>query len=190
MGCCDSRRWGLGGLLSWAGCPFRAVLDDKDMINNDRLSSYLENHLIAAESGVQLFISAEQTWGNTPFKGTFSGLRRDVAADRDDLVTLTRRLGSERGRVKAVVGWVGAQVSKAGPLNLLRRNRGIAGQLELEALQSAVHGKESLWVSLLELSRSDDRIDAADMQRLTERAKTQQDQLAHVMLTTIRKRFS
>ena len=88
------------------------------------------------------------------------------------------------------MGWVGAQVSKAGPLNLLRRNRGIAGQLELEALQSAVHGKESLWVSLLELSRSDDRIDAADMQRLTERAKTQQDQLAHVMLTTIRKRFS
>lgn len=160
------------------------------MINDDRLSAYLEDHLIVAESGVQLFISTERTWSNTPFEATFSGLRSDVAADRDDLVELVRQLGYDRGRVKTAVGWFGAQISKAGPLNLLRRNRGIAGQLELEALQSAIHGKESLWVSLLELSRFDDRISAADVQRLKDRAKTQQDQLAHVMLTTITGRFS
>ncbi|MEG9250063.1 hypothetical protein V6S67_18390 [Arthrobacter sp. Soc17.1.1.1] len=160
------------------------------MINDDRLSAYLEDHLIAAESGVQLFISAERTWSNTPFKATFSGLRSDIAADREDLVKLVHQLGYSQGPVKAAVKWFGAQVSKAGPLNPLRKNRGIAGQLELEALQSAVHGKENLWVSLLELSRNDDRIRAAEMQRLKDRAKTQQDQLAHIMLTTITGRFS
>ncbi|WP_026549509.1 hypothetical protein [Arthrobacter sp. Br18] len=158
-------------------------------IDDDRLSGYLGDHLLAAESGVRLFESAKRTWQDTEYRSDFDEIRRDVAADRDDLAALIRRLGYTPGRAKMALAWVGAQVSKAGPLNPLHRSDGRNGQLELEALQSAVHGKESLWTSLLALARNDDRLDPEDLQRLKDRARMQQDRIAGIMDRTIIGRF-
>jgi len=158
-------------------------------IDDDKLSGYLGDHLLAAESGVQLFESAKRTWRDTEYRSEFDEIRRDVAADRDDLAALIKRLGYTPGRAKMTMAWLGAQVSKAGPLNPLHKSGGMGGQLELEALQSAVHGKESLWTSLLALSRDDDRFDTEDLHRLKERARRQQDQLAGIMGKTIAGRF-
>ncbi|MBG6184910.1 hypothetical protein IWX65_002888 [Arthrobacter sp. CAN_A214] len=158
-------------------------------IDDEKLSAYLGDHLLAAESGVRLFESVERTWKDTSYQSVFDELRRDIAADRDDLVALIRRLGYTPGKAKMGLTWVGAQLSKAGPLNPFHTSGGMAGQIELEALQAAVRGKEGLWTSLLALSRSFKRLDPKDLQRLKDRASGQQDQLAGIMDKTILERF-
>ncbi|WP_146069714.1 hypothetical protein [Arthrobacter sp. B0490] len=159
------------------------------VIDDAKLSGYLGNHLMAAESGVRLFGAAEQTWKGTAFEPVLAGLHRDIVEDRNDLAALIGSLGYTLGTAKTALAWVGGQLSKAGPLNPLRMSKGMAGQFELEALQSAVHGKESLWTSLLALSQFDDRLDPKKLQRLKDRAGTQQDQLAEIMDRTISERF-
>lgn len=158
-------------------------------LDDDKLSGYLGDHLLAAESGVWLFESVKRTWRDTEYRPAFDELWRDVAADRDDLAALIRRLGYVPGKAKMAVAWVGAQLSKAGPLNPFHKSGSMVGQLELEALQSAVHGKESLWTSLLALSSADHRLDPEDLQRPKDRARKQQDQLADIMGKTITGRF-
>ncbi|WP_196823439.1 hypothetical protein [Arthrobacter sp. CAN_A6] len=55
------------------------------------------------------------------------------------------------------MGWCPAQQSRSA--EPVPQKRWYGGQLELEALQAAVRGKEGLWTSLLALSRSDERLD-------------------------------
>lgn len=158
-------------------------------IDDAKLSGYLGDHLLAAQSGVQLFDAAQRTYKGTEFEPVFAGLHQDIAADRDDLAALMQRLGYKPGPTKSVLAWAGSLLSKAGPLNPLHKDEGVAGQLELEGLQAAVHGKESLWSTLLVLSRYDSRLDQSDLQRLKDRAGAQQDLLAGIMDKTIPERF-
>ncbi|MBG6218991.1 hypothetical protein IWX75_003479 [Arthrobacter sp. CAN_A6] len=62
-------------------------------LDDDKLAGYLGDHLLAAESGVRLFESVEHTWKETSYQSVFEELRRDIAADRDDLAGLMQRLG-------------------------------------------------------------------------------------------------
>lgn len=117
-------------------------------------------------------------------------LSRAIAADKHELERLIGRLGFKISPVKSVLAQAGAQMSRLSPLNPARSKNGMGGQLELEGLQSAVRGKESLWDTLLVLSEFDSRLDATELKRLRARAQDQQERLAGIMRETTPGRFA
>ncbi|MBE0011515.1 hypothetical protein [Arthrobacter sp. AET 35A] len=158
--------------------------------DSSRLSAYLDDHLVAAASGVKLFSTAQESWRGTKHEQTFASLTHEIAADRKELAQIISSLGYTPSKVKMVIAQVGAQLSKVNPLNLRRSDKGSGAQLELEALQSAVRGKECMWETLDALTESGSTaLDSEQLRRLTDRARKQQEQLAHIMRETAPERF-
>ncbi|MHA7276273.1 hypothetical protein [Arthrobacter sp. HLT1-21] len=158
--------------------------------DSSRLSAYLDDHLVAAASGVKLFATAKGSWEGTEHEQTFASLVKEISADREELAQIVSSLGYTPSKVKMVIAQVGAQLTRINPLNLRRSDKGSGAQLELEALQSAVRGKECMWETLQALTETGSTaLDAEQLRRLTERARTQQQQLAHIMRVTAHERF-
>lgn len=59
----------------------------------------------------------------------------------------------------------------------------------MEALHTAVAGKECLWLTLEKVSEQDSRIDAAQQKRLIERAQDQQNRITKLIRETAAIRF-
>ncbi|WP_051427402.1 hypothetical protein [Arthrobacter sp. H20] len=158
--------------------------------DSSRLSAYLDDHLLAAASGVKLFSTAQISWKGTEHEQTFASLTTEISADRDELAQIISSLGYTPGKVKMVIAQVVAQLSKINPLNLRRSDKGSGAQLELEALQSAVRGKECMWETLHALTEAGSTdLDAEQLQRLIDRARKQQEQLTYVMRESAPERF-
>lgn len=161
--------------------------------DRDLLSRYLDDHLLAATTGVRLFDAARKSFEDTPHGQVLARLGREISADRADLLRLIHSLGFTPSKVKLALGHLGAQVSKVNPINPLRSHKGAGAQLELESLQSAIRGKECLWETLLALAESGFHLGAFDAARLTDlrdRARKQGREAAEIMLSTAADRFS
>lgn len=160
-------------------------------IDDDQLAPYLVHHLLAAGAGVQSFRAAVWTWRGTEEDREMRRLADDVAADHRDLAALVRHRGYRVPPVRGALGVVAAVGARLGALNPLRRRGTQAGQMELEALESAVDMKESLWDTLLALPADalEEVADRASVQRLQERAQDQRVRLARVRRRTAPARF-
>lgn len=161
----------------------------QDTPGRESLAAYLDDHLIGAETGVRLFTAARRTWEGTPYEQTFARLAEEISDERDELESLIHALGYSRSKAKAAAAAVGAAAGKLGPLNPLSTGGGATGQLELEALQSLVRMKESLWRTLLVLAGTDQRFNTARLAELLEAARRQQEDVAEVMEKTAVERF-
>lgn len=161
----------------------------KARVDDSMLASYLHSHLIAASAGERLFEQAAKVWRDSPHGSTLSRLAAEVGEDKAELEAITQRLDVALPAYKRNAAWLGAQLSKIDPLNPLRSPRGHTGQLELEALVSAVTGKSLLWETLLLLSQGDVRIDALQMEKLHDRALKQIREIADIMRDTAAARF-
>ncbi len=158
--------------------------------DSSRLSAYLDDHLVASASGVKLFSTAQESWRGTKHEQTFASLTKEISGERDELAQIISSLGYTPSKVKMVIAQVGAQLSKLNPLNLRRSDKGGGAQLELEALQSIVRGKECMWETLGALTEAGStELDAEQLRHLADRARKQQEQLAHVMRETAPERF-
>ncbi|WP_024476085.1 hypothetical protein [Arthrobacter sp. CAL618] len=158
--------------------------------DSSRLSAYLDDHLVASASGVKLFSTAQESWRGTKHEQTFASLTKEISGERDELAQIISSLGYTPSKVKMVIAQVGAQLSKINPLNLRRSDKGSGAQLELEALQSIVRGKECMWETLGALTEAGStELDAEQLRHLADRARKQQEQLAHVMRETAPERF-
>ncbi|MCH6471828.1 hypothetical protein [Sinomonas terrae] len=158
-------------------------------VDNEMLSNYLQNHIIAANSGKRLFEEAAKVWSGTPHGPTFERLSREVTEDSDELERIAKSLGAELPPHKQATAWIGEQASKLGPLNPAHAPGGHPGQLELEGLISAVTGKSLLWETLLLLADQDTRIEALTVERLHDRALRQIRDISEVMRSTAKARF-
>jgi hypothetical protein len=158
-------------------------------LDDDALSAYLDYHMLAAAGGVRLFEAAKHTWAGTGHGQVLAGLEQEIAADESEVKAISASLGYRRSRVKAALGWAASLVARLGPLNPLKVRHAPAGHLELEALQSALRGKECLWRTLLVLAEADRRLDAARLRRLLDSVGRQQDAVAGIMQQTAAERF-
>ncbi len=156
------------------------------------LFRYLEDHLLGATGGVRLFAAASETWAGTRHGHTLSALCGEIDGERSELLRSLQTLGHQPNAAKMAFAHVNATVARLNPLNVRRTGKGPGAQLELEALQSLVRGKEALWETLLVL------VDAgwslADYNRdrllqLADRARGQQDEIAEIMKATAVDRF-
>ncbi|MHA7238437.1 hypothetical protein [Arthrobacter sp. TMS1-12-1] len=161
----------------------------------DTLLPYLDLHLAGATNGVRLFSAARLSWSNTPHEAEFLRLRKEIGEERTYLKKLIKTLGHRPSRIKMGFAHVASVVAEFDPLNPLRRKATAGAQLELEALQSLLRGKEALWATLLALppqataGAGRPGFDRTALERLLAASKAQQDTVARVMTETAPSRF-
>lgn len=159
-------------------------------IDDKSLSAYLHSHLIAAAAGERLFEQAAKSWNGTPHGATLSHLAAEVSADKAALHEISDQLHLHMPAYKKPLSWISSQLGTLDPLNPLHSPDGASGQLALEGLLSAVTGKSLLWKTLMVLSRTDERIDPATVNRLLDRANEQIRELDALLLDSTPERFA
>ncbi|WDF32180.1 hypothetical protein PTW37_09840 [Arthrobacter agilis] len=161
----------------------------------ETLLPYLDLHLVGATNGVRLFEAAGRSWADTPYEEDFGRLRTEISEERAFLKGLIISLGHRPGPLKMALARALSVLAEVNPLNPLRRKASAGSQLELESLQSLLKGKEALWSTLVALAArtpapsGDALLDPAELERLLETSRRQQDVVARVMTETAPDRF-
>jgi hypothetical protein len=143
------------------------------MTDQQRLSIYLNDHLAGAIAGSELARRAASSNEGSELGRFLAELAEKIDQDREWLERLMKLLGIRRNLAKDAAAWLS---EKVGSLKLNGQVSGyspLSKLVELEGLSLGVNGKLSLWKTLKELSRDDERIDAAEVDRLIEGALSQ-----------------
>ena len=156
---------------------------------------YLDLHLMGATNGVRLFDAAARSWAGTPYAVVFEQLHEEIREERDYLKRIIRALGHRPNVAKMAVAHLLTVVSEWNPINLKRRQATAGAQLELEALQSLLKGKEGMWATLRALSAhsaavaGDPVLNHRIIEELLASSREQQETVAQVMTETAASRF-
>ena len=143
------------------------------MTDQHRLSIYLNDHLAGAIAGSELARRAASSNERSVLGPFLAALAEEIDQDRESLERFMKLLEIRRNLAKDAAAWLSEKVGR------LKLNGQIIGYsplsklVELEGLSLGVNGKLSLWKTLKELSREDERIDAAEVNLLIERALSQ-----------------
>ena len=143
------------------------------MTDQHRLSIYLNDHLAGAIAGSELARRAASSNERSELGPFLAELAEMIDQDRESLERLMKLLEIRRNLAKDAAAWLSEKVGR------LKLNGQVIGYsplsklVELEGLSLGVNGKLSLWKTLKELSREDERIDAAEVNLLIERALSQ-----------------
>jgi hypothetical protein len=149
------------------------------------LAIYLNDHLAGATAGRELARRAAASNRGSAYGRFLTGLAQDIEEDRQSLLQIMRRLDVSVDRLKLIGGW-GAE--KLGRLKLNGRLLGyspLSRLVELEGLALGVHGKLSLWRSLLEVDPPG--IEEAVLRELAARAERQLAGLEKQRLRAVKK---
>jgi hypothetical protein len=144
---------------------------------NRYLPIYLNDHLAGATLGVETARRAASENDGRPLGEPLGALARQLEEDRETLRRIMQTLEVRTDPLKSAAAWAG---EKAGRLKLNGQLRGyspLSPLVEIEALQLGVHGKLSLWRSLQQVAGQEQRLDAAELAQLEERARSQRDEL-------------
>jgi hypothetical protein len=140
------------------------------------LGIYLNDHLAGSVAGVGLARRLSDDAGS---------LAKDVEEDRAALVEIMGALEVPVRKYKVGLGWV---AEKAGRLKLNGRVVGkapLSRVIELEMMLLGVEGKAAAWRTLRTLADVDSRLDAARLDTLIERAKSQLELLESLRVKAV-----
>jgi hypothetical protein len=144
------------------------------MTDTKLLQIYLNDHLAGATAGCELARRALSNNEGTDLGAFLRQLVVDLEEDKATLAELIERLGFKKNVFKQSAGWM---AEKAGRLKLNGQITGysdLSRLLELEGLTIGIQGKQSLWENLKAISDHDSRLATFDLDRLIERARSQQ----------------
>ena len=144
---------------------------------HELLSAYLNDHLMGATGGVELFRRAAGTQSSDSARARLAVLADDVTADREALRAIMRQLGVKPKPAQVATGWLGEKLGRLKPNGSLLRRTALTDLVELEAMTLAVEGKAACWKTLILLADTDDRLDREAVQELDRRAGAQLDEL-------------
>jgi len=139
----------------------------------EHLETYLQDHRAGAEAGRDLARRMQRENEGTPYEEFLTRLADEIDEDVRTLEQIMDRLDVDRSALKAAAAKVGEKVGRLKPNNALTGYSPLSRVLEFEGLRTGVQGKLSLWDSLLEIAPFDDRIDADETARLSQRAEAQ-----------------
>jgi hypothetical protein len=141
------------------------------------IAIYLQDHLAGAMAGLELARRARDKNEGTELGDFLGRIADDLAEDRASLQQVMDRLGIGADRLKVATAWA---VEKVGRLKLNGRlftYSPLSRIVELEGLITGVNGKLAMWRALRDLAEHDDRLDAAELDRLIARAQDQENGL-------------
>ena len=153
---------------------------------NDRLASYLNDHLAGAVAALDLLGRLEAAQAGTPAAKALAELRADIAADRQKLEALMDRLGIDESRSRKVMAWIAERAAQL-KLRLDDSSDGALGRLEaLDALAMGIEGKRALWQALAAAASDSPELQGVEYDRLTQRADEQRDRVEAMRLEAAR----
>ena len=158
-------------------------------IDHELYSAYLNEHLLASESGVKAIRAAADTWDGTEYRAVFLDLAQQIDADKRDLLRIMAALGYKPSPVKEALTLAANTVGRFNPVNILRSKKAGMTQLELDVLVGMVRTKAMMWETLIMLADADKRLDPALLADLERRAEDQMRQIRGVNNETYRRRF-
>ena len=152
----------------------------------DLLGIYLNDHLGGATGGVELARRLASSQRGTPQAATLGRLASDIAEDREALVSIMKALGVPVRRYKAGLGWAGERIGRLKLNGHLTTRSPLSSLEELEMLRLGAEGKAAGWRTLRALADSDHRVDARQLDELSERARSQVEVLEDLRVRAAR----
>jgi hypothetical protein len=141
------------------------------------LDVYLNDHLGGATLGSDLAQQIRDQNEGTPLGELMTRIADEIEEDRQTLVDLMEALDVSRNPVKQVTGWVAEKASR------VKFSGATSGEpdhglfMALETLRLGVAGKRCLWIALQQARRDYPELANTDLERLIERASSQEDDL-------------
>jgi hypothetical protein len=159
---------------------------------NERLATYLNDHLSGANAGVELARRLEQAVRDQPDGAVLDGLADEIAEDLETLRSALAAVGGSTNPVKQAAGWVAEKAHRVGVAIDTATEDGddLARLLEAESLSLGVEGKLCLWLALLEVAGAYPSLAALDLPRLADRARNQRRRIEAVRLAAARRAFA
>jgi hypothetical protein len=153
----------------------------------EHIATYLNDHLAGSVVALELLDHLEATHSDGALRDFFRQLRVDIAADRDDLQQLMKRLHVSESRTRKASAWLAEKVTEL-KLRLDDPQRGALRLFEsLEALSLGIEGKRSLWLALKAVGEKSTSLRIIDYDRLIQRAQEQRDRVETLRIDTARK---
>ncbi|MFC8342275.1 hypothetical protein [Streptomyces sp. NPDC057280] len=141
------------------------------------LGIYLNDHLAGATAGTERATRLTRTARGSALGRAIEPVAAEIAQDRKALLDIMRDLGVPARRYKVCAGWAGEKLGRLKPNGHLVRPSPLGTVLDLEALRLGIEGKAAAWQALRRLSATDDRLDAAQLDTLLQRAQQQQERV-------------
>src|SRR4051794_8959860 len=141
------------------------------------LDVYLNDHLGGATLGSDLSRQIRDQNEGTPLGELMTRIADEIEEDRQTLVDLMEALDVSHNPVKQVTGWVAEKASR------VKFSGATSGEpdhglfMALESLRLGVAGKKCLWIALQQAHRDYPELANTDLERLIERASSQEDDL-------------
>jgi hypothetical protein len=163
---------------------------------NERLATYLNDHLGGATAGVELARRLEQAVRGHPDGASLDGLADEIAEDLATLRSAVDAIGGSTNPIKQAVGWVAEKAHRVGVAVDAAAGDGESGDndlarlLDAESLSIGVEGKLCMWVALLEVAGAYPGLAALDLPGLADRARDQRRRIEVVRLAAARRAFA
>jgi hypothetical protein len=141
------------------------------------LGIYLNDHLAGAVGGGDLAERLADAETNCVGGDVLAAIAAEVAEDRSALMSIMAALGVPVRRYKMVAAWVAEKAARLKPNGRIFARSPLSRVIELEVLRLGVEGKAAAWRTLRTLADTDPRLDAAQLDKLIDRARRQIDQL-------------
>ncbi len=158
-------------------------------MNDEALTTYLNDHLAGSEAGRAL---AERCAASNPATPLASFLQSLVAKIEDEqglVKDLVARSGGEVNTVKAAVGWLGEKASRIKLDNPLQSYTALNRLEQIEGLVLGVRGKKALWDALGASLPTDPRFTEIDFDELSANAEQQLAELEQYRLAAAHEAF-
>lgn len=134
------------------------------------LAIHLNDHLAALTGGLELARRAAGAEPDTPLGPPLRALAEALAEDRAALRALMARVGVGVSSYKVYAGWAAEKVGRLKLNGSWVSRSPLAPVVEVEALRLVVEHLAMLWRALRRLADADPALDAAQVDRLLERA--------------------
>ncbi|MGW4561910.1 hypothetical protein ACWEN3_05720 [Streptomyces sp. NPDC004561] len=139
------------------------------------LGIYLNDHLAGATAGTQRAAYLVRNARGSALGRALGPVAAEIAQDRTTLLGIMRDLNIPVRHYKVCAGWAGEKLGRLKSNGRLVNRSPLSTVLELEALRLGVEGKAAGWQTLRQLSATEERLDSAQLDRMLERARRQQE---------------
>ena len=157
-------------------------------MTNENLAIYLNNHLAASVTALELLSSIEMVHANSDVARLASELRAEIEGEQQQLENLMEQLQITKNTPRQVAGWLAEKFAQA-KLRWDDSNNGALHLLEsLELILIGIEGKRGLWRALSHAAIVD--LPLLDYERFAARSEEQQQRVEAVRLAAAKAAFS
>jgi hypothetical protein len=153
----------------------------------DLLSIYLNDHLLGATAGLELFRRASRSISDPAARRVLGDLTEEVAEDRESLKGIMSALGAPQRHYKVLAGGIAERVGRLKLNGSLLQRSPLSDLVELEMLYIGVTGKVGCWEALLQIAPGNPDLDVERLQTLVARGNDQTTRLQELRESAARR---